>query len=657
MIVLLCLLAMPCLAAVHVYFPLSGFNANPSSNRWVTLQPSTPFPGNIYNYTSSIAGGFWVSNFWVGDTIGVIKQKGTASEIRFQVTVSSDDSGELYATNITSVIGAQTYPSTGRSAYSIDAANARFARVGSGGLSFVPQYGSGNLTNWSSLSTNVLGSSGGGGSATNVFFLASSNVTPSTVSGSNVFTVTGTVPSATAATSSTNVYSSILRDTNNGAPVLRLYQDNDGQAYGYNLIAGHPGNFILSGIPGSVVLGGVTNNSSFYTYTNAIRSRFSSILGGVQNRIGTGSELSIIGGGEQNIVGDASPSATIAGGEGNVVEDNTQHTFIGGGTVNRIMAFADYATITSGYQNTNGSSGGFIGSGELNTIRDSSAYSVLVGGYRNFVTNAYAFVGGGISNKVTEVGGSAIGSLLSNGVPFQVMIGYGTNNLTVQSNGFITTPGGASFDRNRVAVNTAGSGSITFYNQNLHGFSFTDNQATFYGNASLGDGTAEINRDGTASFATFGVTIDASGNLSAASLSGSGSGLTSLPAAQLTGTIPTTVIQAASLTGTHASPSTSNPLSPTWSTEVHVLYYGATGTINLPAASTYAGRGIIIYNTGSFTVTIDANGSEVIVRDGTVQTGGVSMTLSSGAGNYVALTCDGTRWITLGYKGTLAAGS
>ncbi len=114
---------------------------------------------------------------------------------------------------------------------------------------------------------------------------------------------------------------------------------------------------------------------------------------------------------------------------------------------------------------------------------------------------------------------------------------------------------------------------------------------------------------------------------------------------------------AADQTGVHATPSVVNPLAPTWETATHMLWYGATGEIDLPAASGYTGRGIIIYNTGAFTITIDPNASEVIVRDGTVQTGGVSFTLSSGAGNFVSLISDGTRWITLGFKGTLAVGS
>ena len=112
-----------------------------------------------------------------------------------------------------------------------------------------------------------------------------------------------------------------------------------------------------------------------------------------------------------------------------------------------------------------------------------------------------------------------------------------------------------------------------------------------------------------------------------------------------------------SKTGTHASPSTTTPLSPTWTGTLHNVFTGVTGTINLPAAASYAEKSITIYNTGSFTITVDSNSSEVIVRDGTVQTGGVSFTLSSGAGNYVTLICDGTRWITLGFKGTLAQGS
>jgi hypothetical protein len=129
------------------------------------------------------------------------------------------------------------------------------------------------------------------------------------------------------------------------------------------------------------------------------------------------------------------------------------------------------------------------------------------------------------------------------------------------------------------------------------------------------------------------------------------------PGAAGTYTLTTTEDVDGTNTGTHATPSTTTPLSPTWNGPTHVVYYNTTGTINLPAAAGYANRTILIYNTGSNTITVDSNGSEVIVRNGTAQTGGVSITLSSGAGNYVVLISDGTRWITLGYIGTLAQGS
>lgn len=126
----------------------------------------------------------------------------------------------------------------------------------------------------------------------------------------------------------------------------------------------------------------------------------------------------------------------------------------------------------------------------------------------------------------------------------------------------------------------------------------------------------------------------------------------------LTGTLAdvTGNVRAADVSGTFTVPITTNPLAMAAADSYgFALCYGATGEIDLPAG--VAGMNGIIYNTGSFTITIDPNGSEVVVRDGTAQTGGVSFTLSSGAGNYVALYFNGTQWITTGYKGTLAEGS
>jgi hypothetical protein len=122
--------------------------------------------------------------------------------------------------------------------------------------------------------------------------------------------------------------------------------------------------------------------------------------------------------------------------------------------------------------------------------------------------------------------------------------------------------------------------------------------------------------------------------------------------------IKTALNLGASQSGTHSAPTTTNPLSVSWSGEFYAVWYGATGEVDLPDAANYSGRGITIYNTGAFTITVDVvDATDVIVRDGAPQSAGVSFTLSSGAGNFVNLISDGVRWITLGRNGTLTVGS
>ncbi len=113
---------------------------------------------------------------------------------------------------------------------------------------------------------------------------------------------------------------------------------------------------------------------------------------------------------------------------------------------------------------------------------------------------------------------------------------------------------------------------------------------------------------------------------------------------------------AATRLGSHTTPDTTAG-SITWSSTLYEVFTNTTTTYTLPAASTYDGKAVIFYVTGTNAITIDPNGSEVIVRSGTVQTGGVTMTLTGAAGNYVAMICDGVRWVTLGFSGTLAAGA
>lgn len=115
-------------------------------------------------------------------------------------------------------------------------------------------------------------------------------------------------------------------------------------------------------------------------------------------------------------------------------------------------------------------------------------------------------------------------------------------------------------------------------------------------------------------------------------------------------------IMVAARLGSHASPDTTAGAI-TWTAPVYEVFTNTTTEYDLPAAAGYDGKAVVFYVTSTNAITIDPNGSEVIVRNGTAQTGGVTLTLTGAAGNYVALICDGTRWITLGFSGTLAAGS
>lgn len=119
---------------------------------------------------------------------------------------------------------------------------------------------------------------------------------------------------------------------------------------------------------------------------------------------------------------------------------------------------------------------------------------------------------------------------------------------------------------------------------------------------------------------------------------------------------PQADVALAATVGTYASPDTTGGAL-TLTSAVTEVWSNTTTTYVLPPVASSAGKAVIFYEVGTDVITIDPNASEVIVRDGTAQTGGVTMTLATGAGNYVCLVCDGGRWVTLGFKGVLAAGT
>lgn len=112
----------------------------------------------------------------------------------------------------------------------------------------------------------------------------------------------------------------------------------------------------------------------------------------------------------------------------------------------------------------------------------------------------------------------------------------------------------------------------------------------------------------------------------------------------------------AALIGSHTTPNTTAG-AVTVTKAVTLVFSNTTTAWTLPAAATWTGKVVGFFTTGTNILTVDPNGSEVVVREGVAQPGGVTLTLSGIGGNFVWVMSDGVRIITLGSRGTLAAGS
>ncbi len=86
------------------------------------------------------------------------------------------------------------------------------------------------------------------------------------------------------------------------------------------------------------------------------------------------------------------------------------------------------------------------------------------------------------------------------------------------------------------------------------------------------------------------------------------------------------------------------------------IYITAAVTRTLPAVGT-SGQSLCYYSTGDNVVTIDPTSSDVIVLNGTIQTGGFTIVSPGAAGDLVCLLSDGTNWYTLGIGGVWVVGS
>lgn len=165
-IVLCFVLALLSAKATNVHFDLSApqFNASPAASRSVTLQPMSPFAGNLLFFTSSTNGTFTFTNAQATLYLGVIKAPPGA--INFAIYVTGTNLGTVEASSITASPGSQTYPA-GATAWSIQTSDQRYALSGTASSNlFYPL--TSNPSNYftGTQVTNAILANGGGGSCT-----------------------------------------------------------------------------------------------------------------------------------------------------------------------------------------------------------------------------------------------------------------------------------------------------------------------------------------------------------------------------------------------------------------------------------------------------------------------------------------------------------
>jgi len=137
-------------AAVTLQMDLAFFGANPTTNRTVTLNPQTPFPGNTLYAYSDTNGIAYLSNCPSGLINGVIMAP--PGRITFQVNILLADSGLINASNRLASGSSTTYPA-GQVAWAIATSDQRYQLSGTTlSNTFYPLYS--NPSNYLTLATN-----------------------------------------------------------------------------------------------------------------------------------------------------------------------------------------------------------------------------------------------------------------------------------------------------------------------------------------------------------------------------------------------------------------------------------------------------------------------------------------------------------------------
>ncbi len=245
-----------------------------------------------------------------------------------------------------------------------------------------------------------------------------------------------------------------------------------------NIIAGYPGNNVISGAVGGTVSGGGTAGA-----TNRVTDSYGTVSGGTDNQAGNGNvdladaRYATVGGGFQGTASGA--YSTVAGGYGGTA--GNAYAVVGGGRNN--MATGESATVAGGLGNAasgsqstigggwgNNANGGYatISGGKANVA--SSTASTVSGGQENRAESAFSAIGGGLSNLATGERSTISGGSGNQTSADAATIGGGMNNVVAGTRGTVaggegnmatftyTTIGGGYQNLNQGQYATIGGG-------------------------------------------------------------------------------------------------------------------------------------------------------------------------------------------------------
>ena len=281
----------------------------------------------------------------------------------------------------------------------------------------------------------------------------------------------------------------------NNARALRLEPTTNSP----NVIGGWERNYVAPGVVGATIAGGGGNDFDALPQTNQVSTDFSTVAGGLgnritfgvqpasgiwsaigggafnqidmasraaiaggqQNQIVLGADWAAIGGGWSNVV-SSSDFATIAGGLGNHIELNSHAATIAGGVHHTIEAQANYASIGGGTNNViqRGASGSTIGGGKVHTIGTNAANATIGGGTGNLIMSdtSASTIAGGWNNVIrtnsdsTVIAGGYANDIRESAQYASIQGGAGN---TIHRGGFAATIGGGNVNTIQSNANNA----------------------------------------------------------------------------------------------------------------------------------------------------------------------------------------------------------